>query len=327
MKLAIVSSWNERCGISEYTRVLVSKLSQHIPITVIANFNVSGISSYVENDVKSENHSNVERNSIYVKEMFHVPFLDNVKYSDIEKLESELCQYDIVHVQFETALYHPSWFPELIKRIHGKVKLVFTMHSHGVWGGFNLGLVDAIISHQPISGTNTHHLSMPVEFFETENPQSYNSLTSFGLARNDDRIALEAIKDTNISYSPTYGTKRWLSRPELVKEISKSWMICLLYPPVGANVSSSASMLAIGCNRPLFITDTNWFSTIKNLPGVYIIKNSKDLKDYIIEMCKESNLSSIKEEIAEREQIILNEGRDLDGFVLRHLEIYKKLAR
>ncbi len=111
-KLGVVSTWNMKCGISEYTKYLVSSLNNFADIKIFA----SKVSS---NELIARDGNEVIR--------CWEPYFDdlNVLYNKV--LESNL---DIVHIQFNFGLFELNALANLIKKLKDMgIKLIITFHS------------------------------------------------------------------------------------------------------------------------------------------------------------------------------------------------------
>ncbi len=320
MKIGFISSYAERCGVADYCQNLAQgfiELGNEIKIA--ANY------------PKDQLFPDPE----YVKRFFHVPFMTNETTADTNGIVEYLADRDVIHVQFEQSLYHPSYFIPLIQDLKNLGKrIVFTMHSAGFWKEMNPNLVDQFCVHEPLWCPNQIVVPMSVKFYDDINPtETFNkSITSFGLGRNDDNIVKEAIKGTDYQFNPTYGTNKWLSREELVCNIKKSQVIVLLYPDVAINVSSSAIAIAMGCDRPIIITNSRWFSHVINYPNLYVIEGfyyegreetTKQLRfalDHLFDPAEQRYINNNK---ALMREIILETGRDYDSVLEQYLEIYE----
>lgn len=311
MKIAILTTWSEVCGVSEYSRDLYDTLREKgHDVHVFANF------------AKAK----LEPDSEYVHRVFHTPFLDGILDTDISFVE-QLFKYDIVHVQFECNLFAPQWFPSLIKELHGKVPIVFTMHSSGIWPNFDQGLVSKYITHEPMPWySNSAVIPMGIKFYNNDSVGNSNSIVSFGLGRNNDDFVKQAVDGTKLVFTTTYGHHKWLTKQQLVTEIQKAFSISLIYPPVGASVSSSAANLAIGCNRVLFCSPTNWFKHVSHYPAIFSVNSPEQMKEIITDISESKQYQEdLLQEIVTRKDYIYNEGRDYETFVDRHITVYKNL--
>lgn len=317
MKIGFVTSYGSRCGIAEYSKELIKGLQEKgEDIKVCANF----LPEVLEPDPD------------FVKRLFHCPFMTHKNVSEPMDMYEFLKDCDLVHIQFETSLYHPSWFPRFIRNFRDfspNIKIVMTMHSSGLWPEFNPSLINHFISHEPMwcSGSHGSVIPMGVKLFNNLSEPETDLLCSFGLGRNDDSVVKEGIKGTNIRFETSYGNKKWLSKEELIKTVSKGWAICLMYPPVGASVSSSAAMFALGLDRPLIVSDTNWFNSIKGFPGVYFVKDIKELKETLKFVFTPENSCLIKNAITVRKDQIKQSPLFYDNFINEHTKVYKSLVK
>lgn len=315
MKVGFLTSWNSRCGISEYTRDLVYVVKDKgIDIKVCGNFINDPV--YPDED--------------FVKRLFHCPFMTQKTYSDPLQIYEYLKDCNIIHIQFETSLYHPSWFPRLLrnfKEFSPNIKIVMTMHSSGIWEGFDLSLVNKYITHEPMNWLNSVSIPMGVKFFEEKDNLDKKLITSFGLGRNRNDWVEAAIADTDIKFKTSFGTGKWHTKKELINNISEGWAISLIYPPVGANVSSSACIFALGFDRPLIISETNWFKHIIDLPGVYPVDDVGELRDLISYLFDPKNEEEIKMRLNFRKNQIINSGKTFNNFVSSHLAVYESLLK
>jgi hypothetical protein len=270
--------------------------------------------------------ANIEPDPPYVRRVFHAPFLDGVYETDI-KFGEDLLQYDIIQASFETSLYHPNWFPALIDIIRGKKPIIFTMHSSGIWQGFDTSNI-TFITHEPFAGWRSVVIPMGIKFYDDAPVENMKELVSFGLGRNNDDYVRDAIAGTDLGFRSTYGHRKWLPRNELVREIQKSWAVSLVYPPVGASVSSSAVNLAIGCGRPIFASNTNWFNHVRHLPAIYTVEweNPASMRDLLQDVFDPSNYENIINDLKERKDYIIAEGRDYNTWIQRHCDLYKNLV-
>lgn len=311
MKIALVSTWSEICGVSQYSEELCAGIREKgHEVQVFANFP----------------KAQLEPDPSYVTRCFHAPFLTNVHETDI-KFGEDLLQCDVIHFQFECNLYFPKWYFELINNIRGKKPIIFTMHSSGIWQGFDTSQI-TFITHEPVAGWRSVVIPMGIKFYDDAPVENRRELVSFGLGRNNDDYVRDAIAGTDLGFRSTYGHRKWLSRNELVREIQKSWAVSLVYPPVGASVSSSAVNLAIGCGRPVFASNTNWFNHVRHLPAIYTVEweNPSSMRDLLQDVFDPSNYENIINDLKERKDYIIAEGRDYNTWIQRHCDLYQNLV-
>lgn len=324
-KIGFVTSWNEKCGVSEYSKTIVNGLiSLGCEVSVVANYP----------------KDQVEPDASYVKRLFHVPFMTQQNFADVDGIVETLRTCDLIHVQFETNLYSPEWFIQLIVKLKTLGKpIVFTMHSSGMWQNFPVQLVDWFLSHTKMWCTNDV-INFPVEFgIPCANPSRV--LKSFGLGRNNSdhiraaisgksgNLSVDVGSPLNVGYETCYGTDKWRTKQEIVDLISDSRGVALIYHPIGATVSSSAAAFALGTDRPLLVTNTGWFNHILHYPGILVSEygDIKALRENIEFVIDDNNSDYIKGEVELRKQRIIEDGWDLESVCNKHLTIYKKLLQ
>lgn len=312
MNIGIISSWGSKCGISEYTGNLVEGLRAD------KNNHVKVCANYLNKECQAFD----QIDEPFVKRLFHCPFMTKETTADVDGMIEHLKDSDVVHIQFETSLYHPSWFPELIQKINKPI--IFTMHSSGIWPGFNFDKIKTFISHSP-SWCNIV-IPMGVKNFSDIEPEPNGpDICSFGLGRNNDDWVKSALKDTTHTYRTSYGNSKWIGSYDLYKFINSSKVISLLYPEVGADVSSSAVIFAMGVDRPVLITPTKWFSDFINYPGLYICRDIPELKENITYLLDPKNTEEITEDLRQRRQKLESDGRTFERFIERTINVYKSL--
>ena len=105
-KLAMITTWNTRCGIAEYTKLLCNALQPHINITIYAN----------------NNAKRILRDEYYVEER-----LWNSINGDLQSLKNRLFQkfYDYIHMQFHPGLFNITNVCEFIQDSPYPVILTF----------------------------------------------------------------------------------------------------------------------------------------------------------------------------------------------------------
>lgn len=316
MKIGIVSTLYEKCGIASYSESLIDGLiSKGIEVKVAANV--------PKDQLKSDPD--------YVKRFFNSHYLTNSTLCDVKGMFNYLKDVDIVHVQFQTNLFSLQSFIDFLQLfsiLPKPPKIVFTAHDGLFWHSFPMYLCDHYISHTDMFCSNSI-IPMGIKFYDDiiQEPKSYKSATSIGLGRNNDDLVRQGIDGLGVIYRSNYGHQNWLLERDLITKIKESWIIFLLYPKIDVSVSSSAAMLALSTERPLVISNTSWFSTIINYPNIYVCENIQDIKEHVTYLTNPNNLEKIKEDIKLMKERIINDKRDYSTFIDRHIDVYNNLLR
>lgn len=112
-KLGMITTWNAKCGIAEYSKYLLeefSVLDNIIEVSIFSNF---------EKNIVRHDETNVIRCwSIYTDELHRL--YEEIKLKDL----------DIVHFQFNYGLFNMESFVSLIKKLkNDRIKIICTFHS------------------------------------------------------------------------------------------------------------------------------------------------------------------------------------------------------
>lgn len=324
LKVAMMSSYDECCGIAAYTDRLITGLRATCDITLLKNKPYRKVSLRHYEDVKEV-------------ECFEVTIWTNNIYFDDAKALAAVQDADILHIQFESALYHQSWMLPFLAAVRGLgIPVVVTAHSSCIWPTLH-NRVDKWIAHsstlaQQLNATWVH---MPILFYPFRELDSSKKIVSFGLGRNQDDMvlkALEAIRLENpgVKFEPHYAHHKWVPEVELVDYLLSGRAITLLYPPTGALVNSSAAAFALGLSRPLIITGTSWFSTVmetfNGVHGVYVA-NSPEAVATAIKKCLSKSNYELRSEYEARKTTAAAAKMGMEQVVDEHLGIYKGLLK
>ena len=109
-KVAMITTWNNKCGIAEYTRLLCHELEEQIDFTIFPNYDVRLIRNDESNVAKRLWHSSLK--------------------GDLNDLCNELKKnpYDILHFQYGYMFYKLIHLTSLINELHNKYKIIITLH-------------------------------------------------------------------------------------------------------------------------------------------------------------------------------------------------------
>jgi len=325
LHIGVMSSYNECCGISAYTERLLSHLSKDVDITLLRN------TPY--NKVPATNYANVKD-----LECFKVTIWTNEIYFDEAAALAAVQEIDVLHVQFESALYHASWLIPFLTKVRALgIKVVCTAHSSCIWPGL-ASYIDVWLSHSEslAASLNGLHIHMPIPLTTRRDVPETKDIVSFGLGRNDDGMVYEALDTVRAThpdalFRPNYGSNKWLTDAELLDYLYSGSTITLLYPPIGAEVRSSSAALALGVCRPLIVTDTGWFKTAldtfgrRGEQGLYAVNSIAELAETLNTVLSLPP-EEINDQFSRRSAIAHEKGMTLDQVAQGHLGIYKGLT-
>lgn len=110
MRVTHLSTFNSRCGIAEYSSLLIDGLPGNISSTVIADRGSQPINVDVEEDI--------------------VRLWDQVRHQDVEPLATalQLSNADIVHLQYNYGFFSMEDLSELIHKLNGRKPVVISLH-------------------------------------------------------------------------------------------------------------------------------------------------------------------------------------------------------
>lgn len=250
MRVAMVTTWNQACGISEYSRDLVYSLKD------------LGI------DIKvfSKRGDTVYRDEDFVKRISW----DNTYSFCAHIIDS----FDVVHFQNQGSFWSKEFLEGCLKILHeAGIKTVVTFHDSAIWDGFDFNLIDEIIIHREdiFPGAIVNIIPMGI----ISRPPK---ICSFGIGRNDDEAVRGICDDLGYVYHVLNPKYKWLSQGELIKSLREYDAIVLWYSEVGIIGCSAGIRMAIASRRPVFVSDVSWFSDV---PGNLVTKSSclQELRD------------------------------------------------
>jgi hypothetical protein len=242
MRIGMLSTWNTRCGIAEYSRHLVDALRRQ------GDAQVSVLSS-----------RNFGERAVAPLEEWAAPAFDVQIWHpehrfglDVETiLEHEL---DVLHVQYSNLFYDRARLIELLRRFPGVTAL--TYHDKGGVRSFPYELVDLLYAHREDVGVGPRHL-IP-QGIDLRQPV----VKTFGLGKSRVDIIAGVCERNGWSFQHSFGDKRWLDSEELFAWLRDCDAIVLWYDGDHRSGGSAGAPLAIGTRRPVFVNDTEWFADL-----------------------------------------------------------------
>jgi hypothetical protein len=239
VRVGLLSTWNTRCGIAEYTRHLATALrrQEDVELTVFGsrNFGDRDVSPYED-----------WAQPVFDVQMWHPEHLLGLDVETI--LESGV---EVLHVQYSNLFYNRRRLVELLTRFPGLTAV--TYHDKHVSAAFPYHLPDLLYAHREDVGIGPRRLI----------PQGIDLRTpvvkTFGLGRSRSDLIGEVCARNGWEFHSSFGEDRWLDSDELFAWLRDCDAIVLWYDEDKSSGGSAGAPLAIGTRRPVFVNDTEWF--------------------------------------------------------------------
>ena len=291
MRIAMVTTWNVKCGISEYSRDLVYSLRE-LGVEVV---------------VFSKRDENVYPDEDFVK---------RVTWNNIYDFCAHIIDrgFDAVHFQNQGSFWSKEWFEGVLKVLkEAGIRTIVTFHDSAIWTDFDFSNIKDIIAHRVeildkvprgvVIGQTCTIVPMGVLYLPPK-------ICSFGIGRNDNEAVRTVCDSLGFVYHVINPQYKWLSQGELIKTIREYDAVVLWYGEVGIVGCSAGARMAISSRRPVFTSDVTWF---------------KDVPDHLI--TKSQTLEELKEELRgyfdnHVEEYLKNNNWDL--VALEHKDIYEQ---
>ncbi|HEY7629742.1 MAG TPA: hypothetical protein VH817_03525 [Thermoleophilaceae bacterium] len=243
IKLGLLTTWNTRCGIAEYSRYIVEQLHKRddVDVTVLGSIN--------HGDYK-----------LREDEDFVVPVFEMALWANgsdrllVDKiLEQDL---DILHVQYQMLFYNPPLFEELLRRFEGRK--VITYHDNDFPPNFPADAFDFRYTHR--LGVGMGECAQIAHGLENRPPV----IKTFGRGRSRADIIGAICERNGWQFEAFFGgtSKAWMETPDLYRWLRDSDAIALWYDEAKAAGSSGAVRIAISTRRPVVCNSTTWFNEI-----------------------------------------------------------------
>jgi hypothetical protein len=239
MRVGILSTWNTRCGIAEYTRHLVEAMRRQGDVEVT----VLGSRNFGERALAPDEE--------WVEPAFDVQIWHpQHRYAlDVETILG--LDLDILHVQYSNLFYDRGRLIELLRRFPGVTAL--TYHDKGGARSFPYDLPDLLYAHRQDVGVGPRRL-IP-QGIDLRRPV----VKTFGLGKSRLDIIAAVCERNDWDFQHSFGEDRWLESEELFAWLRDSDAIVLWYDDDHRSGGSAGAPLAIGTRRPVFVNDTEWF--------------------------------------------------------------------
>jgi hypothetical protein len=239
MHIGLLSTWNTRCGIAEYSRHLVDALHRQgdVEVTVLSsrNFGERAVAPYEE-----------WASPTFDVQIWHPQHRFELDVELILQLD-----LDVLHVQYSNLFYDRGRLIELLRQFPGVTAL--TYHDKGGALLFPYDLPDLLYAHRDDVGVGPRRL-IP-QGIDLRRPV----IKTFGLGKSRLDIIAEVCARNDWDFQHSFGEDRWLESEELFAWLRDSDAIVLWYDEDHRSGGSAGAPLAIGTRRPVFVNDTEWF--------------------------------------------------------------------
>jgi hypothetical protein len=245
LRIGLLTTWNTRCGIAEYSRHLAHAMRRRndVEVTVLGsrNFGDRAVREYED----------------WALPVFDVQIWSpDLDYSlDVARvLELEL---DVLHVQYSNVFFHRRSLLDLMRRFPGIVAL--TYHDKVVSKAtFPHRLPDLLYAHRGDVGVGPRRL-IP-QGIEVRPPV----VKTFGLGKSRDDVVAEVCERNGWRFEASFGEERWIETEELRDWLRDSDAIVLWYDEDLSSGGSAAVPMALSTRRPVLVNDTEWFRDLKD---------------------------------------------------------------
>ncbi len=241
LKVGHLSSWNTRCGISEYSRDLIDALRRRGDVEV----SVFGSRNYGDRAVREFDDG---EQAIFDVQIWHPQGRSDFDAQPI--LDADL---DVLHVQYSNAFYRRRDFVELLERFDGVVALTYHDNS-GARVTFPWQLTDVRFTHREDVGFGDR-VVIPLGI-DVHTPV----VKTFGLGHSRGDLIAEVCARNGWDFQSSFGDRRWLEADELHAWLRDCDAIVLWYDDDKTAGASAAAANALATRRPVFVNDTKWVS-------------------------------------------------------------------
>lgn len=240
LRIGLLSSWNTRCGIAEYSRHLAAALRRHdeVELTVFGsrNYGDRAVAPYES-----------WATPVFDVQVWHPEHKFDLDVEAI--LQREL---DVLLIQYSDLFYDRHRLIELLRRFPGVTAL--TYHERAGSRAFPYRLPDLIYAHRENIGAGPRRL-IP-QGVDLRRPV----VKTFGLGTKSRSSVIAAVCERNgWDFQHSFGEDRWLESDELFVWLRDCDAVVLWYAEDSRSGGSAGAPLAIGTRRPVFVNDTEAF--------------------------------------------------------------------
>lgn len=296
LRIGLVTSWNERCGIAEYSRCLAAALVRRgNEVTILANCPAQPV-SWAGDD------ASVCR--FFLTE-WHPAGLYNANVDQARRAIADR-RIEILHIQYQNTIYRYP-FVEVMPRLVEGVPTVVTFHDPTFPRHFPAGCVEAAVFHNEVAARLSADMSwkschiIPPGILNPGDPgkdearaclgiESHHVLATIGVRTDHPRVLaaiarllpdypdlvylvaappeLPPASYNELQHGPYASRVRLLvgfpPLEELLIRLHAADICIFYYPELGVEgTSSAAARLGIGARRPVIVSDV---SLMRDLP-------------------------------------------------------------
>lgn len=268
-----MSTYNQICGIADYTASLIRHFPAEHEITIIAPKLTE-----VHHSVKA-----VGPEDPRVHRLYNATIWDGRIGIDAEEITKIAEESDIFHLQFQDAVFHHDWLWPLVQRLKGKTKLAITLHDTclgKIWP--MLGDFQYVFTMKPeVKQQVPQAILIPMPIYN--NPLV---IKGFGLGRSKHSNIKNVCDSIGYKYEYMFAEDKWLPIDELIAWLRDSDGIVLYYDEVGTAGSSAATRTALSSRRPVFVNRVTWFNDV---PEEVVTKftDDNDLREKLLSLRNE----------------------------------------
>jgi hypothetical protein len=243
LKVGLLSSWNTRCGIAEYSNYLAHALRRRgdVELTVFGSRNVGdrAVRPYDDGEVA----------------VFDVQIWNPERAFGLDVDTILQAGLDVLHIQYSNLFYNRRRLLELMRRFDGVLAL--TYHDKIVGANtFPAHLPDLLYAHREDVGIGPRR--MIPQGIEVRRPV----VKTFGLGKSRDDLIADVCDRNGWQLETSFGENRWVEADELYAWLRDCDAIVLWYDEDLTSGGSAAAPLAISTRRSVFVNDTEWFRDI-----------------------------------------------------------------